>query len=70
MNSSTAIVDGNEPATWVAYRLNEIAAIYPMSSEGPLSRINNHSSDNAVVGDTRKTPALTILNLQRGTLSA
>ena len=36
MTNSTAIVDGNEAAAWVAYRLNEVIAIYPITPSSPM----------------------------------
>jgi len=36
MAQDTAIVDGNEAAAWVAYRLNEVIAIYPITPSSPM----------------------------------
>ena len=36
MNVSTAILDGNEAAASVAYRLNEVIAIYPITPASPM----------------------------------
>jgi pyruvate-ferredoxin/flavodoxin oxidoreductase len=36
MTLNTAIVDGNEAAAWVAYRLNEVIAIYPITPSSPM----------------------------------
>jgi pyruvate-ferredoxin/flavodoxin oxidoreductase len=36
MTLNSAIVDGNEAAAWVAYRLNEVIAIYPITPSSPM----------------------------------
>jgi pyruvate-ferredoxin/flavodoxin oxidoreductase len=36
MTTSTAILDGNEAAASVAYRLNEVIAIYPITPSSPM----------------------------------
>lgn len=36
MTQSTAILDGNEAAASVAYRLNEVIAIYPITPASPM----------------------------------
>src|ERR1700720_1176263 len=36
MNGNTAILDGNEAAASVAYRLNEVIAIYPITPASPM----------------------------------
>src|ERR1700687_1744544 len=36
MTQNTAILDGNEAAASVAYRLNEVIAIYPITPASPM----------------------------------
>ncbi|MGB0036183.1 MAG: pyruvate:ferredoxin (flavodoxin) oxidoreductase [Candidatus Acidiferrales bacterium] len=36
MTDKIAILDGNEAAAWVAYRLNEVIAIYPITPSSPM----------------------------------
>jgi pyruvate-ferredoxin/flavodoxin oxidoreductase len=36
MKRYTSIVDGNEAATAVAYRLSEVIAIYPITPSSPM----------------------------------
>jgi pyruvate-ferredoxin/flavodoxin oxidoreductase len=36
MTTMTAIVDGNEAAASIAYRLNEVIAIYPITPSSPM----------------------------------
>ncbi|HUJ39147.1 MAG TPA: pyruvate:ferredoxin (flavodoxin) oxidoreductase, partial [Candidatus Acidoferrales bacterium] len=36
MSPRLLIVDGNEAAAWVAYRLNEVIAIYPITPSSPM----------------------------------
>ena len=36
MTAATAILDGNEAAASVAYRLNEVIAIYPITPSSPM----------------------------------
>ena len=36
MTENTAILDGNEAAASVAYRLNEVIAIYPITPASPM----------------------------------
>ena len=36
MTANTAILDGNEAAASVAYRLNEVIAIYPITPASPM----------------------------------
>ena len=36
MPSKMKILDGNEAAAWVAYRLNEVIAIYPITPSSPM----------------------------------
>ncbi len=36
MKASTAILDGNEAAASVAFRLNEVIAIYPITPSSPM----------------------------------
>ena len=36
MTGNTAILDGNEAAASVAYRLNEVIAIYPITPASPM----------------------------------
>jgi len=36
MPEHSLVVDGNEAAAWVAYRLNEVVAIYPITPSSPM----------------------------------
>ena len=36
----TVMVDGNEAAASVAYRLNEVAAIYPITPSSPMGELS------------------------------
>ena len=36
MQRAMSVVDGNEAAAWVAYRLNEVIAIYPITPSSPM----------------------------------
>jgi len=39
MTKAMAIVDGNEAAASVSYRLNEVSAIYPITSSSPMGEL-------------------------------
>ncbi len=39
MTKAMAIVDGNEAAASVAYRLNEVIAIYPITPSSPMGEL-------------------------------
>lgn len=41
MNSSVAMIDGNEAVARVAYKLNEIIAIYPITPASPMGELSD-----------------------------
>ena len=45
MTSGIEIVDGNEAAASVAYRLNEVIAIYPITPSSPMGELSDQWSD-------------------------
>src|SRR5579862_8348955 len=45
MISGIEIVDGNEAAASVAYRLNEVIAIYPITPSSPMGELSDQWSD-------------------------
>src|SRR6266705_2303983 len=45
MTRTTAILDGNEAAAYVAYRLNEVIAIYPITPASPMGEWSDQWQD-------------------------
>ena len=42
----TATIDGNEAAASVAYRLNEVCAIYPITPSSTMAELADPSADD------------------------
>ncbi|MFT5142286.1 MAG: pyruvate-ferredoxin/flavodoxin oxidoreductase [Rhodothermales bacterium] len=46
MESVTAVMDGNEAAAHVAYRVSEVIAIYPITPASPMGELSDAWSTN------------------------
>ena len=59
MKRSSVIVDGNEAVADVAYRLNEVIAIYPITPSSPMGEWSDQWASEGRKSSGALCPALT-----------
>src|SRR6266705_3164857 len=70
MTRTTAILDGNEAAADVAYRLNEVIAIYPITPSSPMGEWSDQWSSENVPNAWGSVPHVVEMQSEGGAAGA
>jgi pyruvate-ferredoxin/flavodoxin oxidoreductase len=70
MTHEIAILDGNEAAAWVAYRLNEVIAIYPITPSSPMGEWSDQWKEEGRKNIWRITPTVIEMQSEGGAAGA
>jgi pyruvate-ferredoxin/flavodoxin oxidoreductase len=66
----TVIIDGNEAAAWVAYRVNEICAIYPITPSSPMGELADQWASEGLPNIWGHVPVITQMQSEGGVAGA
>jgi len=66
----TATIDGNEAAVSCAYRLNEVASIYPITPSSPMGELFDEWSAKGKKNIWGKIPSVTEMQSEAGAAGA
>jgi len=74
VNASTerrvVTIDGNEAAAWVAYRANEICAIYPITPSSPMGELADQWATEGLTNAWGHVPVITQMQSEGGVAGA
>ncbi|MDH3529786.1 MAG: pyruvate:ferredoxin (flavodoxin) oxidoreductase, partial [Acidobacteriota bacterium] len=61
-----AVIDGNEAAAYVAYRVNEVCAIYPITPSSPMAEFADEWSANGITNIWNNVPQVIEMQSEGG----
>ena len=70
MKPTTVTLDGNEAAAYVAYRTNEVIAIYPITPSSPMGELTDQWSASGLVNIWGTTPRVIEMQSEGGAAGA
>ena len=65
-----ATIDGNEAAVWVAYRLNEVCCIYPITPSSPMAELADEWSSHHLPNVWGTVPTIVEMQSEGGAAGA